>query len=181
MAEPVPARIAALVHEAGEEPDPDAVLAAFAARQLAAGHRVRGLVALPHEPAPNGKRMVLVDVADPASRYPISQALGPAACGCNLDPRGIADASVVLRRALLEPAELAIANRFGTLESTGQGMADELLALMLAGIPLLTVVNTRYLAAWRDFTGGQALELPPRDEALQQWWDACRTTPGVAA
>ena len=180
MAELIPVRIAALVHDAGDGPDPDAVLAAFATRQLAAGHRVRGLVALPHEAAPNGKRMVLMDVADRTARYPISQALGAAACGCNLDPRGIADASEVLRRAMREPAELAIANRFGTLEAQGRGMADELLALMLAGIPLLTVVNARYLAAWRDFTGGQARELPPRDDALQRWWDACRATPAVA-
>ncbi len=124
--------------------------------------------------------MVLGDVADPTSRYPISQALGPAACGCNLDPRGIADASEVLRRAVREPAELALANRFGTLEAQGRGMADELLALMLAGIPLLIVVNTRYLAEWRDFTGGQALELPPNAAALQHWWDACRSTAATA-
>jgi hypothetical protein len=92
-------RIAAIVHDHSGEPD--GLLAAFAARQLAAGHRVRGLVHLPHEPAANGgKRMVLMDVTDPASRYPISQALGAAACGCNLDPGGIADASAVLRRAL---------------------------------------------------------------------------------
>lgn len=175
MAGTMPARIVALLHEAGG-PDPDAVLAAFATRQLAAGHRVRGLVALPHEAAPTGRHMVLGDVAAPTSRYPISQALGPAACGCNLDPRGIADASEVLRRAVREPAELALANRFGTLEAQGRGMADELLALMLAGIPLLIVVNTRYLAEWRDFTGGQALELPPSAAALQHWWDACRST-----
>ncbi len=112
--------------------------------------------------------------------HPISQALGPAACGCNLDPRGIADASEVLRRAVREPAELALANRFGTLEAQGRGMADELLALMLAGIPLLIVVNTRYLAEWRDFTGGQALELPPSAVALQHWWDACRSTAATA-
>ncbi len=181
MTEPASVRIAAVVHDALDEPDPDAVLAAFAARQLAAGHRVRGLVALPHVPTPTGKRMALMDVADPGSRYPISQALGPAACGCNLDPRGIADASMVLRRALREPAELAVANRFGTLESHGQGLVDELLALMLAGIPLLIVVNARYLDAWRDFTGGLAQELPPRDEALQRWWDNCRATRAVAA
>lgn len=176
---PIGAPIAAIIHDAQGEPD--AVLSAFAAAQLAAGWRVRGLVHLPHEPAANGKRMVLVDVTDPTARYPISQALGPAACGCNLDPRGIADASGVLRRALQEPAELAISNRFGTLESQGQGMADELLALMLAGIPVVTAVNVRYLAAWREFTGGMAQELPPQITALDAWWQACRATTAGAA
>ena len=53
-------------------------------------------------------------------------------------------------------------------------MADELLALMLAGIPLLTAVKLPYLDAWREFTGGMAVELPATSEALQQWWDGCR-------
>lgn len=174
-----PPRIAAIVHDHSGAPDD--LLTAFAARQLAAGQRVRGLVHLPHESTSNGKRMVLMDVTDPASRYPISQALGPASCGCNLDPGGIADASVVLRRALQEHAELVIANRFGTLESTGSGMADELLALMLAGIPLLTAVKLPYLDAWRQFTGGMAIELPAEDAAVQAWWDACRNAPEAAA
>lgn len=179
MTTPQPAAIAAIVHDSNSEPD--ALLAAFAAQQLAAGHRVRGLVHLPHEPTANGKRMVLMDVNDPLSRYPISQALGPAACGCNLDPRGIADASGVLRRALQEPAELAIANRFGTLESTGQGMTDELLALMMAGIPLLTAVKPAYLEAWREFTGGMAVELSADEATLQQWWAACLARRETAA
>jgi hypothetical protein len=44
-------------------------------------------------------------------------------------------------------------------------MADELLALMLAGIPLLTAVKLPYLDAWRQFTGGMAVELPADDAA----------------
>lgn len=178
-ATPTP-RIAAIVHDHSGEPD--GLLAAFAARQLAAGHRVRGLVHLPRESTASGKkRMALMDVTDPGSRYPISQALGAASCGCNLDPGGIADASVVLRRALQDHAELAIANRFGTLESEGGGMADELLALMLAGIPLLTAVKLPYVDAWRQFTGGTAIELPAEEAALQAWWDACRNAPQAAA
>ena len=54
------------------------------------GGRVAHRMALDHPQAI--KRMVLMDVADRTARYPISQALGAAACGCNLDPRGIADA-----------------------------------------------------------------------------------------
>lgn len=171
--------IAAIVHEHGD--DVDRVLAAFAARQLGLGCRVRGLVNLPHESTPTGKRMALRDVTDPSSYYPISQALGAAACGCNLDPGGIADASAVLRRALHEQPDLVVANRFGTLEAQGQGMADELLALMSAGIPLLTAVKLPYRDAWREFTGGLAAELPVDEAAVQAWWDACRPTRGAAA
>ncbi|MGB3394636.1 MAG: DUF2478 domain-containing protein [Stenotrophomonas sp.] len=169
--------VAALVHDAHGEPD--ALLAAFATAQRAAGYRVRGLLNLASAATADGKCMVLVDVADPRVRYLISQDLGTAACGCSLDPRGLADASAVLRRALHEPAELAIVNRFGTLEAKGQGMAAELLALMVAGIPLLTAVNRRHLEAWRMFSGGLAAELPLDAHALQVWWQACRALPAA--
>ncbi len=171
-AAPAPPCIAAIVHDTHGEPD--AVLASFAARLLAHGCRVRGLVSVAPAPGGDGRQRVLMDVTDPRQRYPISQALGAAACGCNLDPRGIADASIVLRRALHEPAELAIANRFGTLETQGQGLADEMLALMGAGIPLLTAVNRRYLASWRAFSGGLGRELPAAADALDAWWRTAR-------
>ena len=108
-------RIAAIVHDHSGEPD--ALLAAFAARQLAAGIRVRGLVHLPHEPTANGKRMALMDVTDPGSRYPISQAPRPASCGCSLAPGGLAHARGVRRRAPQDAAELGTANRLGVPKS----------------------------------------------------------------
>ncbi len=40
--------------------------------------------------------------------------------------------------------------------------------LMAAGIPLLTVVATRHLPAWRAFSGGAA-ELPAEREPVLAW------------
>lgn len=165
--------MAAIVHT---EDDPaDALLRELAQRLRARGWRVRGLVQAPRAPGQGPKQMALIDLDDARNRYSISQPLGPSACGsCNLDPAGVAAASAVLRRVLAEGADLAIANRFGTLESTGGGLAGEMLALMAAPIPLLTVVKPPYLDAWRAFTGGLAAELPPRPDALEAW---CATLP----
>lgn len=161
---PVPApTIAAIIH--ADDTPVDALLGQLADELRQAGWRVRGLVQPPRTPEQK-KQMVLLDVEPPHTRYDISQPLGPGACGCSLDPAGVAAASAVLRRALEQGADLVLANRFGTLEATGSGLASEMLALMAESIPLLTVVNRRYLEAWRDFTGGAGVELPPRMEAL---------------
>ncbi|MGB3872188.1 MAG: DUF2478 domain-containing protein [Stenotrophomonas sp.] len=162
---PAPA-IAAIVH--AEDAPVDALIGELATGLGRAGWRVRGLVQPPRAPD-LPKRMVLVDVEDPQARYDISQPLGPGACGCSLDPAGVAAASVVLRRALEEGADLVLANRFGTLEASGSGLAAEMLALMAESVPLLTVVNLRYLEAWRAFTGGAGVELSPHMDALQDW------------
>ena len=172
--------LATIVHD--EPGIANQLLSDFAARTRAQGWRVRGLVQNP-EPAERSvcyHHMELIDI-ELGERYLISQNLGSGSSACCLNPAGVSAASVVLRRALQDHAELAIANRFGTLESEGGGMADELLALMLAGIPLLTAVKLPYLDAWRQFTGGMAVELPADDAALQAWWDACRTAPEAAA
>ncbi len=101
--------------------------------------------------------------------FGISQDCGALSQGCCLDPGGVAQASVVLRQALADRVDLAVANRFGALEATGRGLADELAALACAGIPVLTVIARRHLAAWRDFTGGVGAELPLHLPVLHEW------------
>ena len=87
-----------------------------------------------------------------------------------MTPGGVAAASIALRRALAEGADLGVANRFGGLEARGEGFADEMLALMANGIPLLTVVADKYLDDWLRFTGNAATELPPQREAVEAWF-----------
>lgn len=152
-----------------EGDDADTLLLHFANDLRSVGWRVRGLVQPPRLPG-REKQMLLLDLDDADARYDIFQPLGSGACGCRLDPAGIAAASVVLRRALTDGADLVLANRFGTLEAGGGGLAAEMLALMVEDVPLLTVINPRYLPAWRDFSGGLGAELPPRADALQAWF-----------
>lgn len=163
--------IAAIV---SSEPDvADELLAEFASRLCRQGWRVCGLVQHSRRGSGKHKQMTLMDLNDPTRCFPISQDLGAGSSTCCLDPAGVAAAGVVLRNALGQKADLAIANRFGVLEASGGGLSDELLALMSERTPLLLVVAERYLEAWRAFTGGQGVELPPRIEALETWFVQC--------
>lgn len=157
----------------------DGMLALFASGLRASGWNVRGLIQQPRVPGQE-KLMVLADVEDASARYNISQLLGPDSRSCSLDAAGVAAASIVLRRALSEGADLVLANRFGTLEAAGGGLATEMLALMGASTPLLTVVDRRYLAPWREFTGGLGAELAPRMEALHDWFADLRRQKSAA-
>lgn len=166
--EPTPAlprvTIAALVHR--PEDEAEALLAELADMLLACGRDVRGVVERRVGPGKPGR--VLEDLAT-GQRYPLFQSLGSGAGACSLDPGSVTAAGRALREALEQPPELAVANRFGALEASGGGLAAEMLALMAAGVPLLTVVAEGLLPVWREVTGGIASELPPRREALRAW------------
>ena len=160
--------VAAIIHGANDTAD--SLLAEFARHLRGQGWRVQGVVKEDMAPRKNCTReMVLVDLDDD-TRYLISQDLGPAAISCRVDPRGVAAASISLRRGLAEEADLVVANRFGELEAKGGGFAAEMLELMANGVPLLTVVVEKFLPDWRRFTGSSAAELPPQRDALDAWF-----------
>jgi len=157
--------IAAIVH--AERGIADLLLNDFAAALNRRGRQVHGLI----QQRPDGIKAdtALLDLQT-GTRYPIFQNLGAGSLSCSIDSGGLAAASLVLRRALDANADLAIANRFGALEATGGGLAAEMLALMAAEIPFLTVVADEYLPAWRHFTGAAGVELPARRAALDDWF-----------
>ena len=158
-------KLAALRHDG--RLDMDDLLAREVARLQAEGRRVRGLLM----DWPDGDRvcgaMLLRDVSG-GETYLVSQDLGPGATGCRVDPHGFARASEVLRRALAEtPApDLVVVNRFGGLEAGGEGLLDELSALLAADVPVLTAVADKHAAAWAAFSGDWPLLAP---EALPDW------------
>lgn len=156
--------------------DANALIIDFAARQRAAGRRVRGLVQ-ELTMCDNGCQVVLIDL-DNNARYRITQDLGAGSTSCGLDPARIAEASCVMRRIADEGAELAIFNRFGGLEADGGGFAPEMLALMSEGIPVLTVVPAGQLERWRHFTGGLGSELPACAAALDDWFGGLAASAG---
>jgi nucleoside-triphosphatase THEP1 len=173
-----PLRAAAIAHDGTH--NVDQLLLRMAHQQREAGRRVRGLTMS----YPDGRdschgAMVLVDL-DTGTEYSVSQPLGRESTGCRADPQGFARASEVLRRALSEGADLVIVNRFGKLEAEGGGFRAELLDIISSDLPLLTAVSANHLAAWNDFTGG-ATVLPPDEDAVLAWLDACLQTPTLAA
>jgi uncharacterized protein (DUF4213/DUF364 family) len=75
-----------------------------------------------------------------------------------------------LRQAVADRPDLLVVNRWGEQEANGRGFADEMLAAMSEGIPVLTLVDHRWLGAWQTFTGGAASLLPPSAAALHRWF-----------
>ncbi|MBN8486668.1 MAG: DUF2478 domain-containing protein [Burkholderiales bacterium] len=159
--------IAALRHDGSL--DMDTLLAQAAARAQTAGLRVRGLVMTWPDGAAACGAMVLKDVQTGES-FLVSQDLGPGATGCRVDTQGFARASVVLRRALDEQPlpDLVVINRFGGLEAEGEGLAEELMALVAAEVPVLTAVADKHAQAWARFSGEWPLMEP---QALPGWLD----------
>ncbi|MBV7481697.1 DUF2478 domain-containing protein [Bordetella sp. BOR01] len=164
------APVAALVYGPSSR-GADTLLADFARDLLAQGRRLHGLVQ--HEIVPRGGGRPQRQLSDLRSGrlYGLSQDLGPGSRACSLDPGALAAASHVLRAALQARAELVIVNRFGAIEAAGGGFAQEMLALMSEGIPLVTVVSAVLLPDWRRFTGQAGLELPVARAPLQAWFE----------
>lgn len=148
----------------------DALLLEFCSGLRQTGWQVGGLVQR-RLPAPGGGKPLLeLEDLRTGEVFSISQRLGKLSQACSLDTGGVAQASAVLRQALADGVQLAVTNRFGELEASGGGFADEIAALAGGGIPVLTVVAHKHLDAWRRFTGGLGQELPASPAALQDWF-----------
>jgi nucleoside-triphosphatase THEP1 len=89
---------------------------------------------------------------------------------CTLDTAALADAGAPLRRALIDRPDLVIAEKFGEQEEIGAGLADEILAVIAAGLPTLVLVPEPAVARWREVTGGEIAEVPCEAAALRRWW-----------
>jgi hypothetical protein len=170
--------VAAIDHDGTS--DIDAALAAFADRQRRAGRRVRGLLmSRRNHDAGCSSAMVLSDI-ETGDEYLVSQPLGQGSNACSADPQGFARASRVLRDALAQQPDLVISSRFGSLEAESGGFAAELLELLAQGIPVLTAVAPRHLAAWTHFIG-RAPMLPNDPDAWSAWLDGVLARRGTAS
>jgi hypothetical protein len=89
---------------------------------------------------------------------------------CTLDTAALADAGAPLRRALVDRPDLVIAEKFGDQEETGAGLADDILAVIAEGLPILVLVPEPALPYWREMTGGEIAEIPCDAAALRRWW-----------
>lgn len=166
---PPPLRPGAIVHGPGSAAVDD-LLDRFAAELARRGFRVGGLVQRNHGDGDHcAEVMELVDIRT-GRRYDISQKLGRESHACRVDPRGVADASQALRRAIEERVDLLVVNKFAGLEATGSGLSDEMLSGIAEGIPVLTSVGGRYLNEWNIATGGYTSLISPDEDSLWRWW-----------
>lgn len=103
------------------------------------------------------------------SRRIITQNLGAAAQGCSLDPAALVEVAGLLQAQLGAAPDLLVLNRFGKIESEGGGMRTVLEQALESGIPILLAVNRKHLAAWHDYCGGMAEELPCDAETIRKF------------
>lgn len=163
--------LAAVVYD--DDVDANVVLEQFARRLRADGIRVEGLVQQRAGDERKCSGDVFLLALDSDSNYHVTQNLGSQSECCSINPAGIAEASEVLRRALANPPELLVINKFGKLEADGGGFCDELLTAASDGIAVITTVHVDRLEAWREFCGSLGDELAPQIEALDHWWQSC--------
>jgi nucleoside-triphosphatase THEP1 len=162
-------QLAAIIYDDDSQPV-EALLHSLASYYNRQGIRVAGLAMVLDEQGLRRKPMALQDL-ETGTEYCIAQNLGKESQSCCLDPSGLADATGVLRLALNNPPKLAIVNRFGQQEIDGKGCRAEFVQLLDAGIPVLTVVKRKFLKQWHEFGGGEAVDLPFSEAAVQQWCD----------
>ncbi len=162
-----PAPIAVIVYEPGAAAD--ATLAVLAHGLAARGLRVSGLVqhndgacALP------GFSMALEDIATRRT-IPLVDPGIVTPHACRLDVSGLAEAATLLAPERHAGSDVVVVNKFGRQESLGRGLRDEMAALALAGLPLLTSVRVDLLPAFAAFTGGGHVILAPQIDAVMAW------------
>jgi len=152
----------------------DLLLAGLAGRLQVQGLRTCGTVQTNSRPCDDGRCDMDVKVLPDGPVLRISQSLGRNARGCRLDPDALERAVAHARAALAGGADLVIVNKFGKHEAEGRGFRELIADALEAGIPVLVGLNPTNEAAFDDFTGGIATQLPPDHEALVKWFESGR-------
>jgi hypothetical protein len=113
--------------------------------------------------------MDLIEISSGA-RLPISQRLGTGSTGCRLDPNAIETVARRVAEALDHaPVDLVVINRFGKLEAMGRGFCPVIAEALARGVPVLVGVNDLNRAAFEEFAGGVASELPDALGPVFDW------------
>jgi nucleoside-triphosphatase THEP1 len=176
-----PNRVAAILY--GPKDDVDSLLAGFAQGLVGAGERIGGVVQRNLKDGAGCQiGMQAIDLMT-GREISICQPLGRGAMACKLDSAGLAEAAVAVTRAIAADVDLVVVNKFSKQEAAGEGLRDELADAIAAGIPVLTAVPEKCLAAWTAFTGGIGTSLLCERSVVEGWWQdlSARTRRATAA
>lgn len=160
--------IGAIIHDSAETADQ--TLQPFIQYLQEQGQVVLGVVQAPEEVSfAYRTQMGIINLSN-GEFTSIAQDLGEHNTSCCLDSEAVSNASIILKQARALNPDLIVVNRFGKLEAEGEGFADEMLEIMSTGMPMLTVVASRFLEPWRAFSGGLATEIAPDLDQMKNWY-----------
>lgn len=162
-----PKSLAAIVFGDGDHIN--LIMAEFAEDLRRSGRRVAGFVQV-LEPGPDGRPEAYVRDLETGVHLPIFQNLGRNAQACRIDPGALVEIGRLITEALARGPDLLVINRFGRLESEGEGIIDEIAAAAASGVPVLVGVAARYHEAWQRFAMDIGAELDCSRQALDHWW-----------
>lgn len=160
--------------------DTDLLLQRFADHAMGLGLRVCGTVQINTDRPTSHACDMDIRVLPDGPVLRISQALGPEARGCRLDPAALEEAVAGVERALEQGADLLIVNKFGKMEAEGRGLRSVVAEAVARGIPVLAGVNGLNEAALGAFAGEMVQPVAPTMAALTAWLDALQSGPARA-
>ncbi|MGY3582745.1 hypothetical protein ACVIGB_008189 [Bradyrhizobium sp. USDA 4341] len=153
-----------------DRPDDVDVLQGDLAQDLARrAVRVSGIIRR-HLAGANGTPGLVAGDITSGQEISISEQVGSAALSYKLDTNGHAKAAAVVSRALRHLVDLLAMSTFCRQEAAGGRLRTEFTDPIARGVPLLTAVLVRCLAAWRTFTGDVGTLLFCGRQIAQRWW-----------
>jgi Protein of unknown function (DUF2478) len=166
--------IAIIIAEPGEPADEQ--MAALAAACIRRGLKISGLIQHNQgECARPGFSMALEEIGDHGGRQiPLVDSSIVAGNACRLDVAGLVEAAALLAPERHRASDCVIINKFGRQESLGRGLRDEMAALVLAGVPVLTCVRAKLRQAFEAFAGEDHVVIAPSVDAVEQWLAALK-------
>lgn len=149
--------------------DTDLLLAEVADKLQVLGFKTCGTVQINTDRADSHLCDMDVRVLPDGPVVRISQSLGKESRGCRLDPSALETTVALAQSALQSGAEVLIINKFGKHEAEGRGFRDLIAEALSLDIPVLVGTNVMNKQALVEFTGGEAVSLPPLVDQLVAW------------
>ncbi len=120
------------------------------------------------DPGAGTRTIESVDIST-GHRIPIKQPMAND-MECGLDVANLVETSAILREAVRARPDLVVIEKFGDQEQMGEGLLDEIMQIIVEGIPLLIAVPEPALGIWRRQCGGLGATLPYTEDAMREWW-----------
>jgi hypothetical protein len=103
--------------------------------------------------------------------FAVFQDLGSGSTGCSLDGASLVEAGEQVRRDIAGGCDLVVLSKFGKFEAeNGSGLLPAFVDAIEAGVPVLTSVAPKFMAAWNSFADPFYVIVPADPQAIEAWW-----------